>query len=227
MNDTASNSSGDLQRAILDAASNGVAERGYANLSMRELARRVGCSPGTIYLYYENKDALYAALVDEAVQHLIDSYQPAFGIEDPVERLEAFCNCYVRFGMQYPEHYKVMYLELRLDPGQVSPESYRRAHKPLADTAHALEEAHASGQLWCPDPREGATLVWGALHGTLSLILARQVSPHADHDQLIQRTIAHVINGFRSAPGPEQPNDPDTGAARDLREMSGDRADPP
>lgn len=195
-----SDPSADLRRTILDAASAGVAEHGYANLSMREIARRVGCSVGTIYLYYENKDALYAALVDEAVQHLIDSYQPAFGIEDPVERLTAFCNCYVRFAMRYPEHYKVMYLELRLDPGEVSPESYRRAHKPLNDTADALEEAHDAGQLWCPDPLEGATLIWGALHGTLSLILARQISPNADHDRLIQQTIEHVINGFRCAP---------------------------
>ena len=187
----------DLRRAILEAARAGVAEHGYANLSMRTIARAVGCSVGTIYLYYDNKDALYSALVDEAVVHLVESYQPAFGVEDPVERLEAFCRSYVRFAMTYPEQYKVMYLELNLDPGAVSPEAYRRAWKPLQDTAEALADAHAQGLLHEPVPMEGATFVWAALHGMLSLILARQVNPKSDPDRLIDLTIRHTIDSFR------------------------------
>lgn len=190
----------DLSRAILDAARALVAGDGYASLSMRKVARHVGCSPGAIYLYYESKDALYAALIDEAVGLLIDAYRPAEGIADPVERLEAFCRTYVRFALDYPELYKVMYLELRVDPGAVSPDGYRRAQKPLQDTADALAEAHAAGRLHAPTPLEGATVVWAALHGMLSLLLARQVDPRADRDRLLDLAIAHVIAGFRRAP---------------------------
>ena len=186
----------DLRLTILDAARAGVAEQGYANLSMRAIARAVGCSVGTIYLYYANKDALYAALVDEAVVHLVESYQPAYGIEDPVERLEAFCRSYVRFAMTYPEQYKVMYLELEQDPRQAS-EGYRRARKPLDDTASVLAEAHRTGALHAPDPGDGAAFVWAALHGMLSLILARQVDPKADPERLIDLTVRHTINSFR------------------------------
>lgn len=190
----------DLARAILDAARTGVSEHGYATLSMRTIARAVGCSVGTIYLYYANKDALYSALVDEAVMHLVESYQPAFGVEDPVERLEAFCRSYVRFAMTYPEQYKVMYLELNLDPAAVSPEAYRRAWKPLQDTADALAEAHEKGLLHEPAPMEGATFVWAALHGMLSLILAKQVNPKADPDRLIDLTVRRTIDAFRCPP---------------------------
>lgn len=190
----------DLPRAILDATRALVAANGYAELSMRKVARRVGCSPGTIYLYYENKDALYAALIDEAVGLLIDAYGPASGIADPVERLEAFCRAYVGFALRYPELYKTMYLELHVDPGTVSPDGYRRAQKPLQDTADALAEAHAQGRLHAPSPLDGATVVWAALHGMLSLLLARQVGPRADPAQLIDLTIAHVIAGFRCLP---------------------------
>ena len=186
----------DLQRAILDAARTGIAEHGYADLSMRKIARAVGCSVGTRYLYYDNKEALYSALVDEAVVHLVDSYQPAFGIEDPVERLEAFCRSYVRFAMAYPELYKVMYLELSTTPSQ-APEAYRRAWKPLHDTADALAEAAEQGLLYVDAPMEGATFMWAAIHGMLSLILARQVNPKADPDWLIDMTIRRVIASFR------------------------------
>lgn len=190
----------DLPHAILDAARALVAQNGYADLSMRKVARSVGCSPGTIYLYYENKDALYAALIDEAVGLLIDAYGPAFEIRDPVERLEAFCRSYIGFALGYPELYKTMYLELRVDPGAVSPDGYRRARKPLQDTADALEEAHAQGLLHAPSPIEGATVVWASLHGMLSLLLARQVDPRADRDRLLDLTVAHVVAGFRCLP---------------------------
>ena len=191
-------SSADFERAILDAARAGVAEHGYANLSMRQIAKAVGCSVGTIYLYYDNKDALYGALVDEAVRHLIASYQPAFGIENPVERLEAFCRSYVRFALTYPEQYKVMYLELNLDPGRLS--NYGQSRKPLLDTSEALREAHERGLLYSPSPMGDATYMWAALHGILSLILARLVNPKADRDRLIDLTIRRVINSFRCAP---------------------------
>ena len=194
-----STATANLPLAILDAARAGVAEHGYADLSMRAIARAVGCSVGTIYLYYASKDALYAALVDEAVAHLVESYQPAFGVEDPVERLEAFCRSYVRFAMTYPEQYKLMYLELGLAPGDGAPEAYRRARKPLQDTADTLAEAHAQGLLHEPAPMDGALFVWAALHGMLSLILARRVHPKSDPERLIDLTIGHTIESFRRA----------------------------
>ena len=186
----------DLREAILDAAQAGVNERGYANVSMRQIAHGVGCSVGTLYLYFTNKDAIYSALIDRAVAHLVASYQEAYGIEDPVERLEAFCRSYVWFAMTHPEQYKVMYLELGQDPRRAS-EGYRRARKPLNDTADVLAEAHAAGALHAPDPADGAAFVWAALHGMLSLILARQVDPKADPERLIDLTVRHTINSFR------------------------------
>ena len=193
----------DLQLKILDAARAGVATEGYAKLSMRQIARAVGCSVGTLYLYYENKDALYAALVDEAVVYLVDSYRLADGIEDPVERLEAFCRSYVSFAMTYPEQYKVMFLDLNQDLSR-APEGYLRSRKPLIDTADVLAEAHEQGLLVAPRPLDGAVFVWAALHGVLSLIMARRFGPDADPDRLIDLAIAHVIDAFRpkaQAPG--------------------------
>ena len=186
----------DLQLRILDAARAGVAEEGYANLSMRQIARAVGCSVGTLYLYYDNKDALYAALVDEAVVHLVDSYQTADGVEDPVERLEAFCRSYVRFAMTYPEQYKVMFLDLDQDLSR-APEGYRRSRKPLIDTADVLAEAHEAGALDAPKPLDGALFVWAALHGMISLILARRFGPDAEPDRLIDIAIERIVDAFR------------------------------
>ncbi|HEY1710187.1 MAG TPA: TetR/AcrR family transcriptional regulator [Rhizomicrobium sp.] len=52
---------------ILDAALACFAERGFAATRMDDVAERAGVTKGTIYLYFENKDAVFKALVRESI----------------------------------------------------------------------------------------------------------------------------------------------------------------
>jgi len=48
---------------ILQAALEVFTDRGFAATKLEDVARRAGVTKGTIYLYYENKEALFKALV--------------------------------------------------------------------------------------------------------------------------------------------------------------------
>ena len=52
---------------ILDAAMQVFAEKGYAGTRMDEIARRAGVTKGTIYLYFESKEAVFKTLVRESI----------------------------------------------------------------------------------------------------------------------------------------------------------------
>ena len=52
---------------ILDAALKVFAQKGFAAARMDDIARQAGVTKGTIYLYFENKEAVFKALVREAV----------------------------------------------------------------------------------------------------------------------------------------------------------------
>ena len=52
---------------LLDAALACFAERGFAASRMDDIAERAGVTKGTIYLYFENKDAVFKALVRESI----------------------------------------------------------------------------------------------------------------------------------------------------------------
>jgi AcrR family transcriptional regulator len=52
---------------ILDAALACFAEKGFASARMDDIADRAGVTKGTIYLYFENKDAVFKALVRESI----------------------------------------------------------------------------------------------------------------------------------------------------------------
>jgi len=62
---------------ILDAALAVFAEKGYAAARMDEIASRAGVTKGTIYLYFESKDAMFRALVQESIGAQIAEFTEA------------------------------------------------------------------------------------------------------------------------------------------------------
>jgi AcrR family transcriptional regulator len=52
---------------ILDGALKVFAEKGYAGARMDDIARRAGVTKGTIYLYFENKEAVFKTLVRDSI----------------------------------------------------------------------------------------------------------------------------------------------------------------
>src|SRR4029077_7946000 len=57
---------------ILDAALAVFAQKGYAAARMDDIAARAGVTKGTIYLYFENKEAVFKTLVRESLGAALD-----------------------------------------------------------------------------------------------------------------------------------------------------------
>jgi AcrR family transcriptional regulator len=55
----------EVDRALRAAALDVCARRGYALATMAEIARAAGVSTGNVYVYFENKDRLFRAVVDD------------------------------------------------------------------------------------------------------------------------------------------------------------------
>src|SRR5215813_13074202 len=60
----------EIRSDILAAARDLFVTEGYVNVSMRKIADRVGCAPGTIYLHFEDKDAILSAICLETFAKL-------------------------------------------------------------------------------------------------------------------------------------------------------------
>ena len=57
-------------RTIVRAARKLFLKKGYHDTTIRDICRESGLSNGTLYFYFENKDALYAHIYEECFQHL-------------------------------------------------------------------------------------------------------------------------------------------------------------
>lgn len=62
---------------ILTAALDSFVERGFESTRLEDIARRAGCTKGTIFLYYENKAELFKAAVREAMVPVMQAAEQA------------------------------------------------------------------------------------------------------------------------------------------------------
>jgi len=75
-------------REILAAAFDEFKQRGYAATRLEDVAKRIGVSKGTIYIYFQNKEELFRAVVKSVVTPTLDRIREvAEGFEGPTEAL--------------------------------------------------------------------------------------------------------------------------------------------
>src|SRR5260370_38348179 len=87
---------------ILDAARDEFTEKGLEGVTMRSIALRAGCTTGAIYPLFENKEAIYAALLEESLSRLDAHVVAAISaIREPRGRVDAACRAFLGY---YPLH---------------------------------------------------------------------------------------------------------------------------
>src|SRR5437899_1233269 len=102
---------GDLHRALVDAAFELVGEGGVEGLSVREAARRAGVSPGAPFRHFESRDALLAAVAEEAQRRFraeIDRALAKAPAHDPLQRFRCLGLAYLNWAMRNPTHFEVI-----------------------------------------------------------------------------------------------------------------------
>jgi AcrR family transcriptional regulator len=105
---------------LLDAASEVFAAQGYAKASTNAIAAAAGASPGTLYQFFKNKEAIAEALMARYVERLRAAHGEAFNpsvAELPLEEmLDRIIDPVVAFDRANPGFYALL-----SDP-QLSPE---------------------------------------------------------------------------------------------------------
>ncbi len=79
----------DRRDALLRAAIDTFAARGFFNAQVADVARAAGVAAGTVYLYFRSKDDLLISIFERTMKEAIaDGRQSVGALTDPVERLQ-------------------------------------------------------------------------------------------------------------------------------------------
>src|SRR4051794_4495483 len=82
--------------AILRAAIDVFAERGYFNAQVADVARAAGIAAGTVYLYFRSKDDLLVSIFERTMRRcLAEAQASADRSRDPRERLRHFARLHL------------------------------------------------------------------------------------------------------------------------------------
>lgn len=99
-----------LKILIIDAARELFVSKGVEAVSMREIGKRIGYSATTIYAYFSDKEGLLRAVCDTDFLALASNLNSILQIDNPVERMVALGQGYAHFALQYPNHYRLMFM---------------------------------------------------------------------------------------------------------------------
>jgi AcrR family transcriptional regulator len=161
---------GDLKAVILSEAARLVAERGADGVSLRELAREAGVSHAAPAHHFTDRRGLFTALAAEGWRMLAE----ALGGARP-DFLDAAL-AYVRFALDHPGHYAVMFDRSLIDPDD--PELV------AAQAAAGTELSAGVGTLDDPrakdDPEAAALAAWSLVHGLAMLWLNEAIDTGTD-----------------------------------------------
>ena len=185
-----------LRRAVLDAATRLLVTEGLAALTLRRIAREVGCSTTVLYTLFGGKQGVVDALWLEGFDRLWRLEEEALTAADPLARLAALGRAYRRHALANPDYYRIMFGSAV--PGfRPSAESLAGGHQTFQVLVDAVRASIGAGLFRPEDPELIATVLWATVHGVVSLELAGNLrEPEAE--TVFDRALRAVGAGFLS-----------------------------
>ncbi|GHF42161.1 TetR family transcriptional regulator [Streptomyces mashuensis] len=92
---------------IVAAARDLLEERGRDELTMRALAERLGIRAPSLYKHFRNKEAVEAALVEDALADMGTALHTALAGASPTDRVPVLLAAYRRHALAHPALYRL------------------------------------------------------------------------------------------------------------------------
>jgi AcrR family transcriptional regulator len=194
---------GDLRRAIVTAALQILSETQSLEFSLRELARRAGVSHNAPYKHFADKRELLAAVSAAGFEVLTKRMGVEMArLSNPRAQLFAMLCTYIRYGVENPALYRLMFGGYLSSPDDGRPALERdAAEKTRALLAGVIRDGGLGRAI--PDaPRNehkiaGAILAcWSLVHGLTQLIADGLVGPGEKSDELGESLVQGMLDGL-------------------------------
>jgi len=170
-----------LRELVIQSAREIIVKEGLSRLSAREIARKIGYSPGTLYNLFDNLDELLlqvqARTLDALDQRLseLQKYSPE------ADQLGLMAREYGRFCREHPQLWNLI-TQHDLPPASTIPPWYsERIERLLQRIEVALVPHFPPSQSNSESLKRSARAVWAGLYGITSLSASGKLSGYGDH----------------------------------------------
>lgn len=159
----------------MDVARAMFVQDGYEAVTLRKIALAIEYSPGAIYQYFKDKQALIRAIIQKDQQDLRTQIMESMLIEEPRERLIEMARRYAQWGISHPNHYLLLLAppsnwareenNLRQDtPPQLERETIKILYESVKDAMRrgVFKDKYTNASLI-------AATLWAGIHGVIML----------------------------------------------------------
>ena len=207
------------RQQIVDTASQLFSEHGYANVTLRAIAEKLGYAHAALYRYFPDKASLLAQICQETFDQLIvelDVQQSQ--AKGPEAQLLAVSHGFVRFGLAHPHHFQVVFssplsqgVKVKEHIEAIGRSLFERLIQTFLTCADAMDLSAKTRML-------DANTWWTSLFGTTHILISScaVISP-ASTEQVVQRHIQVMWLGFRALAGASKPENAPGVPARKAR----------
>ena len=179
----------DRRDAILRAATQVFARRGFFQSQVADIARAAGVAAGTVYLYFRSKDDLLVSIFERTMRETLAEGRAAIdGVVDPAERLRRIARLHLDRMGRDRDLAVVFQVELRQSTKFMERFSSTYLRDYLGIIRDAIAEGQARGEFRTGvNPTVAAKALFGALDemATNWILTRRKYSLAAQADEVV------------------------------------------
>jgi AcrR family transcriptional regulator len=183
-------------RALMIAASREIVlAEGIDALTIRRVAKAIGYCGGSIYSYFDSREAIAIELVREGFDRLNEFMKAAHNVVDPIERLHAIGYAYLGFAEQEPASFRLIFMNQAKLSDQIMAEAIERhgGFKTYEFLVDAVRKVLEMRNITSIDPHEIAQLAWSTIHGVATLRVTLTAFPFVDAETLMNHSTSALL----------------------------------
>ncbi|MFM8834514.1 MAG: TetR/AcrR family transcriptional regulator [Cytophagales bacterium] len=169
----------EMRELILQSAHGLFLEKGFDQISIRNIAEAIEYSPATIYLYFKDKNEIIHALHQNGFKLLNEHFQVLVKYEQPFERLMEMGRAYIKFATENPSVYELLFM--RAEPmehvSDCLDEEWREGDRAFEFLVSTVAQCQQQGYFNGLAPHSFSMMIWSFIHGLCSL----RISQHLSH----------------------------------------------
>jgi AcrR family transcriptional regulator len=162
----------EMREQILDAARELFGQRGYEAVTMREIGKRIHYSATALYNHFEDKEALVRDLCRRDFSDFAQRFLAGVvGSKSPVESMCRAGLIYLGFAEQFPQHYRLMFMQPLPEEGPDAAEREDPRMNAYVFLRGLVDALLAGNYLRAEltDPDLTAQTIWATVHGAAAL----------------------------------------------------------
>lgn len=192
-----------LHASVMAACDAWLARQPIHTLSLRSIAREVGCAPSTLLKLYTSFNNLLQYVNLETLDGLRRQMEALSGTGTPDERLGALAHGYWTFARRAPYRWQLLFDHPLAEEGELDTRQGRMIESLFVRVESTLKEIRPG----MPDAEAGrlARTLWGSVHGLVQLGLNERLGygngQALEVSELLDQLLCTILAGLRAGAG--------------------------